>query len=533
MSRWYPSAWSPAAPLEMPCCHRQQRPLGCMVWFTPLQRPPALSAPWQMHAGWLCPAATSCHARSMYGVQHLLIVASDGTPYLLNRAGALFSYSLVGPDAAAGPLYLPPGTVLDGELVWVRSKGSGGPVHGATKPTSPPGSNSAAASNEATSTEPTTTSSSGSSHGLFVVSDALCIGGTRMWQLPLQQRLQQMVAQLGFTETEYGQLRATLGLAAAAATAAAAAVAAAAGAARTPAAAPAHGMTSYPAYQPILPRALPKKQQATPMGEDSVTLVFKRHLPVSAQVLADFESSRPSCPFPSDGLIFTPAAMPYVLGMQELMLQWQAPGQVTADITGTVLQERGRIDLYLGRDDTTVATFENLVPELVYKCVLSSPPATPPTAKTRPEFATSPGLPAATPTATVDDAQLQQQLQLPWEPVSVCWDQAVGSGDADALVHRLVVGGQWVSHTQLVDAVRQTQDRSCAADTDIDASAAATHPTAPTRGRVHPARTMPFAELYAGLLHTVAEGSVERWVDAGSGLEVFSHKVASGGATPR
>lgn len=467
-------------------------------------------------------------SRKVDGVRHLLIVASDGTPYLLNRAGSLYAYPLTAPGD------LPPGTVLDGELVW-KGKDSGGSAAGA-------GCTNAG--------ERAPVPSSGHCRGFFIAFDELCIGGARVWHLHLQQRLQRMVTQLGLTEAEEcGQLQTAA--AAAAATAdpqltevpAAAAASTSATATTSPAASSRQqsvlaGIVRQPCQQPTAPKPLPKKQQAPPLGEDSITLVYKRHLPVSAQVLSDLESTRTSCPYPTDGLIFTPAAIPYVLGMQELLLKWQAPTQVAADITGTALQERAARLPSSATTPTNRATIENLVPELVYECVLSSPPDTPSSAGTRAEVAAAAGLTTASAMSMLAAMRKasQSRQQLPWVPVSVRWDKAVGNAaEAVAAMEQRMGDGAWVSHAQLVEAVKQTQEwihaapSATPAATAIDSSSAGVGAVEPTTSRVHPARTMPFDELYAHVMRAVEEGSVGRWVDAGSGLEIFNYRPVPDG----
>jgi hypothetical protein len=66
-----------------------------------------------------------------------------------------------------------------------------------------------------------------------------------------------------------------------------------------------------------------KKQQTAQVSSDAITLLFKPHHVVSAAALQQLQVSAAAYPFPTDGLVFTPASMPYVLGMTQLLLKWQ------------------------------------------------------------------------------------------------------------------------------------------------------------------------------------------------------------------
>jgi hypothetical protein len=64
-------------------------------------------------------------SRKADGTRHLLIVTSNGSCYLHNRLGTLYAFPAVVPQAAGSdvaqhPQQLPPGTVLDGELLFVN-----------------------------------------------------------------------------------------------------------------------------------------------------------------------------------------------------------------------------------------------------------------------------------------------------------------------------------------------------------------------------------------------------------------------------
>lgn len=172
------------------------------------------------------------------------------------------------------------GTVLDGELIWL---GSG------------PGR-----------------------QGFFLAFDALSVGGQSVWSMPLAQRTATMVEGLHLVEAEQCE---PLQVAAAAA---------AAQAIHTPSVIPgsSSGSSSISSTTTTTKPLCTKKQQAAPIGSDSIMLVYKQHLSVAAATLQQLESTRHRCPYPTDGLVFTPNSMLYALGMQELLFKWQPAEQV-------------------------------------------------------------------------------------------------------------------------------------------------------------------------------------------------------------
>ncbi|EFJ39408.1 hypothetical protein VOLCADRAFT_101013, partial [Volvox carteri f. nagariensis] len=214
-----------------------------------------------------------------------------------------------------GPALLP-GSVLDGELVWLGGR------------------------------------------GFFLAFDALCVGGEPLWQLPLRERLAALEQRLGLTEAE--ESLALQQAAAAAASTAAAATALNAAAIATATAKSRSYLASAAAIDSgNPPRLLLKKQQAAPLGSDTLTILRKRHVPVSYEALRDLGRGS-TCPYPTDGLVFTPYSMPYVLGMAELLYKWQPQGSVAVDIIGSDL------------------SMENLAwrgcKELVYECLWQQRP---------------------------------------------------------------------------------------------------------------------------------------------------------------
>jgi hypothetical protein len=289
-------------------------------------------------AAWVAAPGRYAVSRKCDGTRHLLLVEADGQAYLLNRAGALYRYPVTVAGAAAAkpagdtsssgdqpaesgssaetaakvgtsssseavagsvqhtepmqepsaPLAgmpaasgLPPRTLLDGELMWVGHPGSA------------PAQRS----------------------GFFVAFDALSVGQQRVWHLPLWDRLQ-LLGLLLLQDAEHSRaLRAAGALG------------------------NRGGSDSAPGLLASAPAlALAKKQQAPPVGSDTITVLSKQHVPVTAQQLQRLQDTLPACPFPTDGLVFTPCDMPYVLGMQQLLYKWQPPEVAAADITGRSLQ---------------------------------------------------------------------------------------------------------------------------------------------------------------------------------------------------
>lgn len=137
-----------------------------------------------------------------------------------------------------------------------------------------------------------------------------------------------------------------------------------------------------------------------------------------------------------------------------------------------------------------------------------------------------------------------------WLPQSVRWDKATGNHSSvlEQIEQRLKHPGlHCLSHEQLLQSVREVQQwvkppaahgsktGSVPAETAADgsltsAAAAAAAPVAgassSSRQQLHPARAIPFDELYADLQAAVSAGVVEVSVDDKSGLEVFCYNMA-------
>lgn len=404
-------------------------------------------------ANWVAWPGRYCVARKCDGVRHLLIVAGDGTAYLRNRAGTLYVYAIEVPSTVTTPAV---GTVGGDDTC------SGAPTSAAAEPPSglPPG-----------------TVLDGelfwlAGQGFFLAFDALALGKAaqqqtqqRVWQLPLKQRLQRMQAALGLQEAEgYAGLRA---------------------AARTAASAP---------------RASPVKKQQAPGGAPRITLLFKQHLDMSGAALEQLQATRAACPYPTDGLVFTPCAPPYALGMAELLRKWQPADAIAADIAGS---ELGRLGPPAGASDSRGQDVagsikaNTVIEPLVYECL----PQLVPAVYSRSRWA--------------DSIQARPARVRWWCPVSVRWDKARGnSREGVARLAELV--SHPVGHATLVAAVRVAQE---AATASLQAS--------PPQQPPHPARQLPFGELQGLVEAAVACGTVERSVDAATGLHVYNYRAGA------
>ncbi|KXZ47387.1 hypothetical protein GPECTOR_35g825 [Gonium pectorale] len=378
--------------------------------------------------------------------------ASGGT-YLMNRVGSLYAFS-VRPGASANSgtgggavaeggmpkpppacSRLPPGTVLDGELVWVGGR------------------------------------------GFFLAFDALVVGGTRLWALPLRQRLAALESggALGLQEAEESPELQN------AAAVTAEATASTSTGVPTRAAGPAATTTTVSAATPqLLP--LRKKQQAPADPASNVlTLLHKRHLPASAASLRQLEATRPACPYPTDGLLFTPYSMPYVLGMAELLYKWQPREAVGVDLGG---EEAARL---AKRNCHELHT--TLVRSLVYECL--------------PYMGGDP------------------------VPVDVRWDKTHGNAPRAAQRLDRTAGARWREMRYAGDLATAADAVEAAAETAAAAGVAPPSLEQPPAPPAHPARGMEYGDLYDKVLAAVAAGDVERAVDSvdpGSGLEIFNYR---------
>lgn len=266
---------------------------------------------------------------------------------------------------------------------------------------------------------------------------------------------------------------------------------------------------------------LAKKQQAPPCGSDSITLLAKRHLAVSASTLEELECSRAACPYPTDGLVFTPAGFPYLLGMPQLLLKWQPAEQAAADISGADLQaaaEELRWELPPGHN----TLISNLPSSLIYECQQLRPPA-------RPAVATTTGKAAGPEWKNISWQQrLQEPQPLFWQPVSVRWDKRAGNASSAVVqLEQQAAKGHYLTHQMLLHAVREAG--AAAAQQAAAAPARAPAPGGSTTApQQHPASLLPFDQLLEAVMAEVAPGLVERTVDGATGLEVFCYRQELG-----
>jgi hypothetical protein len=236
-------------------------------------------------------------------------------------------------------------------------------------------------------------------------------------------------------------------------------------------------------------RLLHRKQQAP--ATDAVTVVWKRHLDVSAVALEGLASSLKQCPYPTDGLVFTPKEAPYALGMAELLRKWQPAEQAAGDIS------LGQVEVMLCPKPMV------LLHGLVYECRL---------------VAVDPRQALLWHCAGLDRARTSGGVRQ-WLPDSIRWDKS--EGNSPGTLARLRTTAP-LSYQVLIDRIARTQDR-CASRLVRQVT---------RNPPLHPARTYP-GDVYGAVMVAVAEGRVERTVDAGTGLEIFNHKRVPGkDATP-
>ncbi|KAJ9533913.1 hypothetical protein QJQ45_027002 [Haematococcus lacustris] len=434
----------------------------------PLPLPvPSRSVTCSADARWLAYPGRYLAALKADGVRHLLITTATGQPFLLNRAGALACNVAALPPAAPPPCGLPCRTVLDGELV----------LHG------------------------------GGAQPLFLVFDALCVGGSPVWQLPLTARLQHLDT-LGLTtasEAVIGQAAASVFTPRPALQVSLAATAATSPAAT--AAAPPHGFV--------------KQQQGPPRGQDTVLVLRKPCFPVSPSGLLQLEAAAERCGFPADGVVFSPCAMSSVLGQAELLLKWQPPGRVGVDVLGSharsLPQPSWKSSYRFGHRklDLQSEAPGPLVCEYMRRHVQVE--------VSRKRGIQRPG---------------QQQVPVPQPPTttllegnawimrSVRFDKTVGNGQA--------VKQTCLPWSALVGAVQQQQQQTAAPlftlhlptlqSNQVPPNPYLVHATPPSP---HPARLLPFPQLYALALAAVQCGSVEVSNDPDTGLQVFNYLAAA------
>jgi hypothetical protein len=243
--------------------------------------------------------------------------------------------------------------------------------------------------------------------GFFLAFDALAVGQDRVWQQPLWARTAALQNTLRLVEAEACEELL-------------------------------HAATLSSAAPPPPPGMIPgfsKKQQAPPPGRDTVTLVYKRHLEVTGPALVELEATRGRCPYPTNGLVFTPNSMPYALGMAELLRKWQPAEQAAGDVQ------------WCGEDRADAQSVEpsaSLVAGLVYECL--------PTGGAGGAGGVRRGAAAGR-----FGAYCTPQRRA-WRPVSIRWDKPRGNSAAAlaGMVGR-AASGEGLGHGELVRAVARGQ----------------------------------------------------------------------------
>jgi hypothetical protein len=259
-------------------------------------------------------------------------------------------------------------------------------------------------------------------------------------------------------------------------------------------------------------------------------------------------------PFPTDGLVFTPAAMPYVLGMNQLLMKWQPQQQAAADIRGKDLTQLFDSRWYIATCNSArkprsraarIKRLQQLPSCLVYECCQVLP-SMHQTEHNKPQ---QPGRSAARRKRRPPELATDSRYRL-WEPLSVRWDKSTGNNPTvRAQLEQQGLPGtdsSPLTHAQLVQAVREVESivTTAAATPSTSSSSSSTSsssttyiatpagcgasPMAAAAPSVHPARTMPFDELYAAVQAEVEAHTVHCTTDSASGLEIYCYDLSSG-----
>jgi hypothetical protein len=300
-----------------------------------------------------------------------------------------------------------------------------------------------------------------------------------------------------------------------------------------------------------------KKQQAVPVGKDSITLLLKPHHSVSAAALQQLQASLIAFPFPIDGLVFTPATMPYVLGMNQLLMKWQPQHPAAANIRGKDLAQLFDSRWFSAKagmseadeDMVRAAPVKQLVRQLprslVYECCHLLPSAG---VQIDQNTTHQQGRSAARNVRRPRTLSRDSSCRL-WQPLSVRWDKPAGNNPAvRCQLEQQGLAGSCsapLTHEQLVQAVWEVESlvttaaatpstssssttRSVQAAAPDGAGATTGSPMTATAILVHPARTMPFNELYAAVQAEVEAGTVHCTAEPDSGLQIFCYDLSLG-----
>ncbi|KAJ9532820.1 hypothetical protein QJQ45_010939 [Haematococcus lacustris] len=518
----------------------------------PLPLPvPSRSVTCSADARWLAYPGRYLAALKADGVRHLLITTATGQPFLLNRAGALYAYPMQTapsqPAAAGQEGALGGRAVIEGEEQEVQQAASAGHIvleeqlqqlslhssraaEGQVAPARacdvvalPPAAPPPCGLPPCTVLDGELVLHGGGAQPLFLVFEALCVAGSPVWQLPLTARLQHLDS-LGLTTAS----EAVIGQAAASV------------------------FTPLPALKVSVAVPLPaatagappprsvKLQQGPPRGQDTVQVLRKPCFPVSPSGLQQLEAAAERCGFPADGVVFSPCAMSCVLGQAELLIKWQPPGCVGVDVLGRLANSPPQPSLMTiddnihlqrlrgpGAPDALVRDYMHLQVEVEKVSV---------------NF-------GATYYHNYHDTQRPGKQQGPapqpptitklegiaWIMRCLCFDKVMGKSleALERLTYRICL--PWSDLVRAVEHQQQQQQQQTARPPSaLHSPTLQSSPVPPNPDLVpaaltspHPARLLPFSQLYALALAAVQCGSVEVSSDPDTGLQVFNYLAAA------
>ncbi|KAG2496622.1 hypothetical protein HYH03_005443 [Edaphochlamys debaryana] len=278
-----------------------------------------------------------------------------------------------------------------------------------------------------------------------------------------------------------------------------------------------HAAASMRGFPLATSEALLKRQQGPPLfADDTLCVLRKRHVPVSREARQLLQESLPSCPYPTGGLAFTPYDMPYVLGMAELSYTWQPPDKRVVLLAGPEARAKAEARRVSGGADMRRV----LLQDLVYECVTGPSPMKPQHSLWEQRGGSYASWGARLQLLAEARARggASEELYSWTKPVDIRWDLAGGDSREEQLAQARERG---LTAEELARAAAE-------AAAEAAAFGAAAQPPAP---QPHPARRMPFDELYGSVMAAVEAGGVERSVDPGSGLELFDCRPGSEAAS--
>ncbi|KAL6758416.1 hypothetical protein V8C86DRAFT_3134369 [Haematococcus lacustris] len=500
----------------------------------PLPLPvPSRSVTCSADACWLAYPGRYLAALKADGVRHLLITTATGQPFLLNRAGALYAYPMqTAPSqpAAAGQEGVAGGRAkleeeegkeqhavsaghiaLEEQLQQLSLQGSraaegqGAPSRACDAAALPPTALPPCGLPSRTVLDGELVLHSGGAQPLFLVFDALSVGGSPVWQLPLTARLQHLDS-LGLTTAS----EAAPGRAAASVFTPPPALRVRLHATAVTLSAPAA------ATAPAPPPGFVKQQQGPPRGQDTVLVLRKPCFPVSPSGLLQLKAAAKHCSFPADGVLFSPCAMSSVLGQAELLLKWQPRGCVGVDVLGIDARRLPKPSLKPSHRnlDFQGAAPGALVCEYIRRHV-----------EVHVEVSHASTAPSPLSTTLLEGKA--------WMMRSVRFDKVVGNSPE---VVKWLTQRTFLPWSDLMRAVQQQQQQQHTAPPPFTLHSPALHsshvppnpdlvPAAPTSP--HSARLLPFPQLYALAMAAVQCGSVEVSSDPDTGLQVFNYLAAA------